>query len=314
MSRTDLAHLTYLDRLAGSRRVERWLRNTRGIDELIDRFLAGEYPANAAVVALDMVTKGLDVTFAQTASTAADEQAAQASVEEHLEVIRLAAASGLRDFDVSLGLPALGLSLGADGPALALGHARVVAAAAEAAGATVTIDAGRVNTVDDVLATVLDLRRDHPSVGVTLQSKLRRSATDLRDFTYQGSRVRLCKGAFPAGESDAYQSRIETDRSFVRLLRTLMQSPAYPMTATHDSRMVSINHELVRRNGRTRDDYEFQMIMGVRSLEHRRLVDTGRRLRVYLPYGRDWCPYLVHRLTDDPGMLSLLGRQLVSRR
>lgn len=305
---------TYLERLAGQHRVERLLRHAKGIDDLLDRFLAGESPASAAVVSLDLAEKGLDISFAQTAPTAVDEQAARTVADDHLAVIRLAAAAGATGFDVSLGLPSLGLTLGADGPLLALGHVREVAAAADAVGATVTVDTGRSEHVDDVLATVLALRPDHPTIGVTLQSKLRRSATDLADISQPGSRVRLCKGAFPADEDDAYQSRIETDRSFVRLLRALMESQAYPMTATHDPRIVSINHDLVRRNGRTREDYEFQMLMGVRPFEHRRLVDTGRRLRVYLPYGRDWYPYLLHRIHDHPGVLSLIGRQLVSRR
>lgn len=305
---------TYLERLANNRRVERMLASAPGLDELLDRFLAGDHPAKAVVVAMDMVGKGLDVSFAQTAPAATDERAARATADDHLEVIRLAAASGLVGFDVSLGLSALGLTLGADGPALARAHAGEIAAAADAVGATVTLDTGRLQYVDQVLSTGLSLRQDHPSVGITLQSKLRRSATDLGDVMGPGSRVRLCKGAFPADEPDSYPSRAGVDRSFVRLLRALMESAAHPMVATHDHRLVSITHELVRRNGRSRDDYEFQMLMGVRPLEHRRLVDTGRRLRVYLPYGRDWYPYVVHRINDNPGALSLISRQLVSRR
>ena len=305
---------TYLERLADNRRVEKMLGSAPGLDDLLDRFLAGKHPANAVVVALDMASKGLDVSFAQTAPTATGERAARGSADDHLELIKLAAAAGLAGFDVSLGLPALGLTLGAGGPALALALAAEITAAAEAAGATVTLDTGRVEHVDNVLSTGLTLRQQHPSVGITLQSKLRRSATDLRDLTQPDSRVRLCKGAFPAGEADGYQSRPQIDRSFVRLLRSLMESAAYPMTATHDHRLVSINHELVRRNERSRDDYEFQMLMGIRPFEHRRLVDTGRRLRVYLPYGRDWYPYVVHRINDHPGALSLISRQLVSRR
>ncbi|MGA4668864.1 proline dehydrogenase family protein [Propionibacteriaceae bacterium Y1923] len=305
---------TALERLADSRHVESWLRRSPALDEVLDRFLAGEHPAEAVVVALDHASKGMDVSFAQAATTAADEAAAERVAERHLEVVRLAAASGLTGFDVSVGLGPLGLALGEQGPALAMAHTRRIVERAAAAGATVTIDAGPLQQTDAVLAAVVDLRRDHPDVAVTLQAKLRRSAADLAEFAHEGSRVRLCKGAFPAEEPDAYPSRVQVDRSFVRLLRTLMESPAYPMTATHDSRIVSINHELVLRNGRTRDDYEFQMLLGVRSFEHRRLVDTGRRMRVYLPSGPDWFPYVVHRLSDSPRTVALLGRQFVSRR
>ena len=303
-----------LERLASNQRVERLISKAPWLDELLDRFLAGEHPATAVVVALDLTSKGLDVSFAQTSPTATDEQAARTSADDQLEVIKLAAAAGMTSFDVSVRLPALGLTLGADGPALALAHAREVADAAAAAAATITLDAGRVEHVDDVLAAGLELRQHHGDVGITVQAKLHRTATDLAGLIDPGSRVRLVKGAFPASAADAHQSRHQIDRSFVRLLRTLMESAAYPMVATHDPRMVSINHDLVRRNERGRDDYEFQMLMGMRPLEHRRLVDTGRRLRVYLPYGRDWYPYLVHRINDHPGVLSLIGRQLLSRR
>lgn len=303
-----------LERLARSRRAEHLLRSTPGLEELLDRFLAGEHPANAVVVGLDMVSKGLDVSFAQPQPTAQDEATAEATAEAHLEVVRLSSAAGLAHFEVSLSLPGLGSALGSDGPALALGHARRIVEAARAVGAEVTIDMGRAEQVDQVLEAMADLRSDHPDTGVALQAMLRRTARDAEDLAYPGSRVRLCKGAFPSGPEHSYQSRIEIDRHYVRVLRMLMESPAYPMVATHDARMVSITHELVRRNGRTRDDYEFQMLMGVRPFEHRRLVDTGRRLRVYIPYGRNWYPYLVHRVGDSPRALYLIGRQLLSRR
>ena len=110
-----------LERLASNQRVERLISKAPWLDELLDRFLAGEHPATAVVVALDLTSKGLDVSFAQTSPTATDEQAARTSADDQLEVIKLAAAAGMTSFDVSVRLPALGLTLGADGPALLAG-------------------------------------------------------------------------------------------------------------------------------------------------------------------------------------------------
>ncbi|MGD7734004.1 proline dehydrogenase family protein [Propionibacteriaceae bacterium G57] len=313
MTQDDRTPRTLTTRLATSAQLEHLVRS-RGLGDLLDQFIAGETPSTAVVLAMDLATKGLDVDFARTTTTATTEQDAQQAADEYLEVVQSAHGAGLVGFDVSIALHGLGLALGGRGRQLALAHARDIAEAAHAAGGTTTVEMGPPDEVDDVLAAVVELRRARPDVGVTLQARLCRSASDLEQFLDAGSRVRLCKGAFPVGHAETFDTEREADRNFVRMLRTLHESDAYPMTATHDARLVSINHELVRRNRRTRADYEFQMLLGVRSLEHRRLVDTGRRLRVYLPFGRRWYAYIVHRALDNPRTFGLFARQLVNRR
>ena len=306
---------TLTRRLAKSRRLENAVRNSIAGDEIVERFIAGEHPATAAVVAMRMAHQGLDVTFGQTIGSADTEDEAEAATQVYLETITVAKGAGVDDLDLSVSLPALGLSLGADGAALADANLRRIADVAAQADATVTVDMGHPRHVDAVLAAVAELRQHHPNAGVTLQAYLRRTRTDLADWLTPGSRVRLCKGAFPVPDDhDTFPTTHMIDTNLVRLLRLAMESPAIPLVATHDHRMVSITHELVRRSGRTRDDYEFQMLMGTRPLEHRRLVDTGRKVRVYLPYGRDWYPYLVHRIGDHPRLLGRFTKQLVNRR
>jgi proline dehydrogenase len=135
----------------------------------------------------------------------------------------------------------------------------------------------------------------------------------VRDLNHEGSRVRLCKGAYKEPASVAFQSRSEVDRSYVRCMRILMEGPAYPMLATHDPRLIQIGTALAVSTRRTQGTYEFQMLHGVRPAEQRRLMVQGERMRVYLPYGQDWWGYLMRRMAEKPSNLALFARSLVSR-
>ncbi|MBI4943358.1 MAG: proline dehydrogenase family protein, partial [Actinobacteria bacterium] len=150
-------------------------------------------------------------------------------------------------------------------------------------------------------------------VGCVLQTMLRRTEADCRDLSGVGSRVRLVKGAYKEPESVAFQAKADVDRSYVRCLETLMAGQGYPMVASHDPRLVAIAATLAERHGRGRDDYEFQMLYGVRPDEQRRLADDGYRVRVYLPYGTDWYGYFMRRLAERPANVAFLLRALASR-
>lgn len=301
-------------KVATSQRVEEVVTGKPQLAEIVDRFTAGDHPAKAVVVALDRYGKGMDICFAQPLAHIDDRGVAERVTSDYLEVIQLASAAGIKRFDISFSLPSLGMVLGSGGPQLALDNARRVIAAATAVGATATVEMGPPEQVDLTLDLVRALRAEHPALGLTLQASLRRTVNDLDEFLSERNRVRLVKGAHPTSGDEGWDTNHQIDRAYVRLLRTLMESPALPLVATHDPRLVSITHELVRRSHRTKDDYEFQMLMGIRPLEHRRLVDTGRRLRVYIPYGDQWFDYLAHQLTEQPRTLGKVVRQLVSRR
>ena len=137
---------------------------------------------------------------------------------------------------------------------------------------------------------------------------------DCRALAYEGSRVRLCKGAYLEPEEVAYQDRLDIDKSYVRCLKVLLAGEGYPMIATHDPRMVQIPGALASRYGRARGSYEFQMLYGIRPLEQRRLADSGETVRVYLPYGTEWYGYLMRRLAERPANLSFFLKSLVSKK
>ncbi len=214
--------------------------------------------------------------------------------------------------EVSVKLSAVGQALPGDGEKIALEHARQICAAATAAGTTVTLDMEDHTTTDSTLGILTELRRDFPSTGAVLQAYLYRTETDCADLAYEGSRVRLCKGAYHEPAAVAYQDKTEVDRAYVRCLKVLMAGAGYPMAATHDPRLVEIAGALAVRHERAKGSYEYQMLYGVRPDEQLRLAGQGERVRVYVPYGDQWWGYLVRRMAEKPANLTLFLRALTS--
>ncbi len=215
--------------------------------------------------------------------------------------------------EVSLKLSALGQALPGDGPQVALEHAREIAAAADAAGTTITLDMEDHTTTDSTLEALRDLRVDFPTVGAVLQSYLHRTEGDCADLAYAGSRVRLCKGAYKEPESVAYQDSSEVDRAYVRCLKVLMAGDGYPMVASHDPRLIEIAGALAGREGRDPKSFEYQMLYGIRTEEQRRIADRGDQMRVYIPYGDEWYGYLMRRMAERPANTVFFLRGLASR-
>src|SRR5689334_4250402 len=149
------------------------------------------------------------------------------------------------------------------------------------------------------------------SVKPTALGLLLGTEADVRELATPGTRVRLCKGAYAEPVAEAFESRHEVDKSFARCLRILMTGPGYPMIATHDPRLIDITRALGL--ARPADSFEYQMLHGVRPDEQRRLAAAGAKVRVYVPYGGDWYPYLVRRLAERPANLALFLRSLRSK-
>jgi len=147
-----------------------------------------------------------------------------------------------------------------------------------------------------------------------LQSYLRRTEADCRVLAYEGSRVRLCKGAYNEPEHVAFQEKVEVDKSYVRCLKVLMAGQGYPMVATHDPRMIAIAGSLASRYGRAKGSYEFQMLYGIRPEEQKRLAVSGETVCVYVPYGAQWYGYLMRRLAERPQNLSFFLKSLISKK
>ena len=196
---------------------------------------------------------------------------------------------------------------------IALDNVRIIAQAAADAGTTVTLDMEDHTTTDSTLTILRDLRGDFPAAGAVVQAYLRRTEADCRDLAYEGSRVRLCKGAYKEPESVAFQDKQEVSMSYVRCMRVLMAGSGYPMIATHDPKLIEIAGALVSPHERRQDSFEYQMLFGVRPDEQKRLAATGAKVRVYVPYGDQWYGYLMRRLAERPANLAFFARSVLTK-
>ncbi|MDS0138490.1 MULTISPECIES: proline dehydrogenase family protein [unclassified Amycolatopsis] len=298
-------------RSKGIRRLVEAVPATRSV---VRRFVAGSETADAVRVARELAADGRRITLDHLGEDTTDAAQAAATVAAYEAVLTALAAEGLAEgADVSVKLSAVGQFLPSNGEDVALENARKICAAAEAVGATVTLDMEDHTTTDSTLGILRELRGEYPWVGAVLQAYLRRTEQDCRELSGPGSRVRLCKGAYAEPESVAFQEKSEVDKSYVRCLRVLMAGQGYPMVASHDPRMIEIAAALAEENGREDDDHEFQMLYGIRPEEQQRIAASGARMRVYVPYGDEWYGYFMRRLAERPANLAFFLRGLATR-
>lgn len=300
--------------LARSAQAERLVSNLPLSRSVVRRFVPGTQTDEAVRATRELAGEGLLVTLDHLGEDTLDRAQADATVAAYLELLEALGAAGLaRSAEVSVKLSAIGQALPDGGPDLATDNARRICEAARTVGTTVTLDMEDHTTVDLTLTTLRELRHDFPETGAVLQAYLHRTEDDCRELAHEGSRVRLCKGAYDEPASVAFQEREEVDKSYVRCLKVLMAGSGYPMVATHDPRMIKIASALAVRAGRVPGSHEFQMLYGVRPDEQRRLAEAGEQVRVYLPYGEQWYGYLMRRLAERPQNLAFFARALVSR-
>ncbi|HLS41099.1 MAG TPA: proline dehydrogenase family protein [Ornithinicoccus sp.] len=282
---------------------------------VVQRFVAGSTTADAVRVTRELLATQRMVTIDYLGEDTTDPEMAAHTRDAYLELLRELGEQGLTQdgrAEVSLKLSALGQALGADGEQIALDNARAICRAAAEVGTTVTLDMEDHTTTDSTLSILRELRRDWPWVGAVLQSYLYRTEQDCRDLAHEGSRVRLCKGTYREPESVAYQDKAEVDKAYVRCLKILLAGDGYPMIATHDPRLVEIAGVLAARYGREPGSYEYQMLLGIRPEEQRRLAARGERIRVYVPYGEEWYGYLMRRMAERPANLRFFLRSLAT--
>ncbi len=297
-----------------SPRLRRVVTSVPATRAVVDRFVAGEQRDDAVRTAGALVERGLRVTVDHLGEDTTDVATATAVRDAYVDALGAFAEAGIaKDVEMSVKLSAVGQALPAAGSRISLDNARAICEAAAAVGTMVTLDMEDHTTVDRTLGVVHALRADFPWVGCVLQTMLHRTEADCRDFAGPGSRVRLVKGAYKEPESVAFQSTAEVDLAYVRCLEVLMAGHGYPMVASHDPRLVAIAATLAERHGRGRDDYEFQMLYGIRPDAQRRLADDGYRVRVYLPYGTDWYGYFMRRLAERPANVAFFLRALATR-
>ncbi|SPF03609.1 proline dehydrogenase family protein [Streptomyces sp. MA5143a] len=301
--------------LAASRsdRMRRLISAAPVTKQVVDRFIPGEGVDDIVPVVEDLTAAGLEVTMDVVGEDITRPEQATAARDAYLELIdRLGALELGERAEMSVKLSLFGQAL-EGGHELALANVRPVVEAAAAIGTTVTLDAEDHTTLDSMFAIHEELRRDFPQTGCVIQAYLFRTEADARRLAANGSRVRLVKGAYKEPASVAHQQKTEIDKAYVRTLKTLMDGEGYPMIGSHDPRLISIAQELAHRAGRKLDEYEFQMLYGIRTDEHHRLAAEGHRMRVYTAYGTDWYGYFMRRLAEKPANLRFFVRSMISK-
>ena len=264
---------------ARSPRVARLVATAPISRDVVRRFVAGPRTEDALATTRALVDDGLRVTLDYLGEDTLNAEQAEHTRDEYLALLaRLSAAGLTHAAEVSVKLSALGQVFDEK---LAEENARAIAAAADAAGTTVTLDMEDHTTTDSTLEMLGRLRADFPSMGAVLQAYLRRTEGDCRELARAGQRVRLCKGAYSEPEAVAFSSKLDVDKSYVRCTNILMSGPGYPMLATHDPRLIAIGEDRAKWFNKGADDFEFQMLFGARPAEQRRLAERPQNLAFF---------------------------------
>lgn len=276
---------------------------------LTQRYVAGEELGDGIVVAQTLNTQGLLVSLDHLGESVSSPAAARRAVGSYVEALEAIAAEDVEG-NISLKLTQLGLDLSRE---MCVAHLRKILERARELNIFVRIDMESSAYTQRTLDVHRELWDDtFRNVGIVLQAYLYRSAADVEQAIEQGVQVRLCKGAYLEPARVAFADKAEVDANYARLLERLLLAGNHPAIATHDERLINRALDIAKSNGITPERFDFEMLFGVRRDLQLRLVSSGYRVRVYLPYGSEWYPYLVRRLAERPANLGFFVRSLVS--
>jgi proline dehydrogenase len=281
------------------------------VRKVASRYVAGERLEDGIAVAKRLNAEGCMTTFDVLGEFVRDEAQADETAGAYLELLDRIHGEGI-DGNVSIKLTAFGLLL--DEEATRRRVERVVAHA-RALGNFVRIDMEDSPQTDRTLQLYRGLRASgYDNVGVVLQAYMRRTLRDVADLRALRPNYRLCKGIYVEPPEIAFKDPDEIRRNYVAALRAMIEGGSYIGIATHDEQLVNAGMALVAEFGLDRQAYEFQMLLGVTEALRRRIVAAGHRLRVYVPFGRDWYGYCTRRLKENPAIgrhvfLALFGRK-----
>jgi proline dehydrogenase len=273
------------------------------------RFIAGETIGEAIEAARAIEARGMTLTLDLLGESVTNLEAATAATRQYLAVIDAVIASGI-ERNVSLKLTQIGLD--AD-KASAVDNVRRILERADPAGFFVRIDMEN-SPYTEVTLEIFDTlwQQGHRQIGVVLQSALYRSERDLQRLNQLGARVRLVKGAYKESKAIAYAKKADVDAAYARMLKSLLSEGNYPAIATHDPAMIDLARRWAREQGIAPDRFEFQMLYGIRRDLQTMLVKEGYRMRVYVPFGREWFPYFMRRLGERPANVMFVIRGIVT--
>lgn len=293
-------------KLSESPRFAKWVTSNGTTRRMARRFVAGETLDEVIAAARACNQAGMLVSLDYLGENSAKTADAQRARDAYLEVFERIHQEGLQA-NVSCKLTQLGLDLNAD---FCQGLVVSIVELAARYDNFLRVDMEGSNYTQRTIDLVKRVRARNPAVGTVIQSYLYRSEKDVQDLLGVGCRIRLCKGAYKEPPDVAYAAKKDVDFNYVRLMKMLLPSGFYHGIATHDPHMIAETIRWAAAQQISKDDFEFQMLYGVRTDLQRRLVKDGYRLRVYIPYGSDWFPYFMRRLAERPANVGFLVRNL----
>jgi proline dehydrogenase len=296
-----------------------WLSERQGVFNFVrqnglarrfaSRFVAGESIDQGVEAARELGRRGITSSLDLLGESVAAEAEAIAARNQYLRMLDRMAASGA-EVNVSVKLTQMGLDIG---EALCAANMTAILERAVALHGFVRLDmessAYTQRTLDFYFGHLYE--RFGTSCGVVIQSMLRRSEQDVEMLIDRKVRVRLCKGAYLEPPAVAFPEKSDVDRNYLRLMERLLVGGTYPAVATHDEAIITHARDFARRQGVANDRFEFQMLYGVRRDLQERLRQAGYRLRVYIPFGTQWYPYLMRRLAERPANIAFFLGNMV---
>lgn len=290
--------------LSEQQQVFKFVRKNRLARGFANRFVAGETLDTAIAAVRALNARGITASLDLLGESVHNESEARATAKQYVEMLDRIAAEGV-DSNVSLKLTAMGLDVSEE---LCLRLMDEVLGRARDHGTFVRIDmessAYTQRTLDIFEHRLFPAFREH--VGIVLQSYLYRTMADVEAAIRMRARVRLCKGAYKEPDAVAFPDKKDVDDSYIRAMRLLLTRGNYPGIATHDEAIINEAKRFALEQGISPGRFEFQMLYGVRRDLQHQLVDEGYRMRVYVPFGTQWYPYLMRRLAERPANVAFL--------
>jgi proline dehydrogenase len=291
-------------KLSESKGFAHWVTTNGSTRRMSHRFVAGETLDEAIQAGRQCNDAGMMVTLdflGENVATTADAQKARDTyfgIFDRIAKEKLAA-------NISCKLSHLGLDLSVE---FCEGLVLSIAERASGYDSFLRIDMESSIYTQRTIELVKRVRAQTPCVGAVIQAYLYRSESDIQDLLSYGCRMRLCKGAYQEGPEVAFPCKQDVDANFVKLMRMLLPSGFYHGIATHDPRMIAETIRCAAEKKISKDDFEFQMLYGVRTDLQRQLVRDGFRVRIYVPFGQEWFPYFMRRLAERPANLGFFAR------
>jgi proline dehydrogenase len=295
--------------LSNQPRVFKFVRNSRLAKHFAQRFVPGETLPEALAVVRALNAKGITASLDLLGESVSNEREARAARDEYLKILERIHDAKL-DANVSVKLTAMGLDIDQE---LCVAAMQDILACAQRLDTFVRIDM-EASAYTEITLKLFE-ERLYPTykanVGVVLQSYLYRTFADVEHMNALRARVRICKGAYKEPPSVAYPEKKDVDANYVKSMRELMLKGNYPGIATHDPAMINEAKRWAKEQGIAKDRFEFQMLYGVRRDLQDALVRDGYRMRVYVPFGTQWYPYLMRRLAERPANVAFITGNVI---